>query len=85
MTTAGPYVVTANVEIHLITIDMKLAKSKNAPQILFEKDLPQLPTVEKVGPHFDGAAITTMFLTAAILTFISWVVLTRLFGEDSME
>ncbi len=64
---------------------MKLAKAKNTPQILFEKDLPQLGTQFKVTPYFDGTAIVTMLLAAAILTFVSWIVLERMFGEDFME
>ena len=64
---------------------MKLAKAKIAPQILFEKDLPQLSAQPKVKPCFDSAAITTMFLAATILTFTSWFILERIFGEDFME
>ncbi len=64
---------------------MRIVKSKNAPQILFEKDLPQLGTQSNAALHFDKAAITTMLLAAAILTFTSWVVLERMFGEDFMD
>ena len=86
MTTSGHYVITAKAISHLIiAIAMEFAKSKNIPQILFEKDLPQLTLPVKAGVRFDQAAVITMFLAAAILTFASWVVLERMFGEDFMD
>ena len=64
---------------------MKLAKNKVVPQILFEKDLPQLQNSSKDAASFDSTAIITMFLLATILTLISWFVLARMFGDDFME
>lgn len=74
-----------NLEVTKIITTMKISKSKNIPQILFEKDLPQLGVQSNTALHFDKAAIITMLLAAAILTFTSWFVLERMFGEDFME
>ena len=74
-----------NLGATIIASIMKLAKSKNIPQILFEKDMPQLRVQPKVVFHIDVAVFGTMLLAAAILTFISWFVLERMFGEDYME
>lgn len=88
MTMSGHYVITVKAGLHLIAINiitMKLAKSKNIPQILFEKDMPQLSIQSKVVPHFDAAFFGTMFLAATILTFIFWFVLDQMFGENFMD
>ncbi len=64
---------------------MKLVKNKVVPQILFEKDLPQLQDASKDAINLDSTAVVTMFLLATMLTFISWFVLVRMFREDFIE
>ena len=64
---------------------MKLTKNKIAPQILFEKDLPQLQVSLKDAANFDSTAVATMFLLATMLTLVSWFVLNEMLGENFME